>query len=271
MEEIKVKRLTDISMLPPGFLVFISSRSGAGKSHLTTWMASMMQKKFHQAIVISPTSSLGRYKQFDFIDQTFHKTPDELDDTLEDIIEVQTKIRQTTPDASLLLICDDVFTSTSSSGQMSTTLNNFVSVRRHWGVSMVLISQYLKNLSPNIRNQCSAFITFVPRTMDDRRTIINNFLTRELIDHSRKKTYAYGERIMDACFKESPYCALMVDCVSTSNRMLDNCYCCLAPPKLMKFKMKYLKLKKKKTTSKDIIHGDDLRFNESYTFQERDI
>lgn len=271
MSEIKVKRLTDISMLPDNFLLFVSSRSGAGKTHLTTWMASMMQKKFHQAIVISPTSSLGRYKQFDFIDQAFHKTPDELDDTLEDIIEVQTKIRQTTPDASLLLICDDVFTNTFGAGQYSKTLNNFVSIRRHYGVSMLLIAQHLYSLSPTIRNQCSAFITFVPRTMDDRRTVINNFLTRELVDHSRKKTYAYGEAIMDACFKESPYCALMVDCVSTSNRMLDNCYCCLAPPKLMKFKMKYLKVNKKKTDGKDIIHGDDLRFNESYTFQERDI
>ena len=233
-----------------------------------------MQRRFTHAMVISPTSQLGKRTQFDFIPKRFHRTPDQLEDTIEELIDVQTKVRQTTPDAEVLLICDDVFTSTSSSGQRSSILNDFVSVRRHYGVAMILISQYLKNLSPNIRNQCSMFVTFVPRTMDDRQTIVNNFLTRELINHSRKETYRYGEGIMDACFAASPYAALMVDCVSLSNRMLDNCYCCVAPKKLKKFKLKYRKLKKPKPIKKnkeETITGYDIAFEQTYSFQERNF
>jgi hypothetical protein len=144
-----------------------------------------------------------------------------------------------------VVICDDFLTDSRSAGQSSRALAEFVSVRRHSGASMILISQRIQACSPSIRNQCSMFVSFSPRTLDDRRFIIRNFLTRELVNNSQKDTLALANQIVDTAFQSSPYAAIAVDCVSKSLRMLDNVYLMLAPAKMPRFKLRLRKARLK--------------------------
>lgn len=237
-------------ILVDNFLLYCSARSGGGKSHLVTWLCSLpkIRSRFSCAVVVSPTSNLGVYKQFEFIPAAFHHKPDKLSDVLNGIKQTQSSLRDQGHDPRCLLILDDCLTDSRSIGQTSRDLAKFVSTRRHYGVSMILISQRIQACSPSIRNQCSCFISFVPRTLDDRAFIIKNFLTREYVNHSRKETMAHANEIMDTAFASSPYAALCIDCVSKSPKMLDNTYVVVAPEKLATFAMNFKQPRKQNKT-----------------------
>lgn len=253
------------ALLPENFLMYVSARSGAGKSHLVTWLCSLPQirNRFHAAIVISPTSNLGAYRQFEFVAPEFHHADHrKMPEVFDNIKKTSRRLRDKHGvKFRCLIVCDDFLTDSRSAGQSSRALAEFVSVRRHSGASMILISQRIQACSPSIRNQCSMFVSFSPRTLDDRRFIIRNFLTRELINNSQKDTLALANQILDTAFQSSPYAAIAVDCVSQSLRMLDNVYVMLAPPKMPRFKLRLKKTRLKApsgiaagTNPADVLH-----------------
>ncbi len=233
------------TLLPDNFLLYVSARSGAGKSHLVTWLCSLpeIRGRFHAALVISPTSNLGVYKQFEFVAPSFHHADHrKMPQIFATLRKTSRKLRdEHGVKFRCLVICDDFLTDSRSAGQSSRALAEFVSVRRHSGVSMILISQRIQACSPSIRNQCSMFVSFSPRTLDDRRFIVRNFLTRELVNSSQKDTLALAEQILDNAFAASPYAAIAIDCVSQSLRMLENVYVMVAPAEMPKFKLRLRK------------------------------
>ena len=240
-------------VFPIDGFIYLSSSSGAGKSHLTTWLFYWMRKRFHSCIIISPTSTLREdYLQFEFCERQFHYNLQDykLKEILKKIEDIQDSIGETYELGNLAVIIDDMFTSSNSAGRWNETLHSFVCLRRHRNIFCVLISQNLTNCSPCIRSQCSAMITWVPVTIDHREKIKNWFLTREYINHNKKETMNLADRIMDSIFTV-PYRAMIVRTQSPHLGMLKNTYQILAPEKIPKFKLKYKKLKKKKIKEKD--------------------
>ena len=261
----EIKKFTPdhCEILKEDYLWYVSAPPGAGKTVAVSWVCSLpqMQNRFSCVIVISPTSNLGAYKQFQFVDSKYHYTPDRLEEVLANVKRTQLEIRNEHPDARLLIICDDMFGHSRSLGQTSTALQDFVSIRRHYGVSMILISQHIKACTPVIRNSAYMFTSFLPRRLEDRIFIANNFLTKQLINHSRRDTMRYAEQIMDKAFESSEYAALCVDCVSKSRIMLDNVYVMVAEP-IKKFKMKLKKIvMKEKKKPEDIEDEQDYGYS----------
>ena len=253
------------SLLPDNFLLYVSARSGAGKSHLVTWLCSLpdIRNRFHAAVVISPTSNLGLYKQFEFVATEFHHADHrKMGEVFDNIKKTSRRLRDKHGvKFRVLIICDDFLTDARSAGQSSRALAEFVSVRRHSGASMILISQRIQACSPSIRNQCSMFVSFSPRTLDDRRFIIRNFLTRELVNNSQRETLALANQILDTAFQSSPYAAIAIDCVSKSLRMLDNVYQMVAPAKMPRFKLRLRKARLKAPGGITLNPADELHLS----------
>ena len=244
--DIKDFKPSDADRLPTdGFFIYVSSRSGAGKTHLITWLLSLprFRSKFHACLVLSPTSNIGDYKQFEMVSPEYHHSDSkQIPDILNQIKQTAKEVRKKHGIKSkFLVIIDDFLTDSRSMGQTNRALNEFVSVRRHYGCAMVMISQRIQACSPSIRNQCSMFISFSPRTVDDRTFIVKNFLTRELINNSTKETLSYANEILDTVFSKSPYAALVVDCIGQSAKMLDNVWSLVAPAKIKKYKLRLKK------------------------------
>ena len=239
----KIKEFTaaDCELIPSDGFIFVSSHSGAGKSHLITYLFSMpkMRNRFGACVVLSPTSALGDYTQFDFCDKQFHYNTQthSIDDVLDKVFDAQQTLRDDDKEPGYVAcILDDVFTSVGSGAWWKGTLHEKICLRRHSKIFFVCISQSLTNLSPCLRAQCSWFISFVPRTISDRRKIINWFLTKEYLNHSKKDTFKQANEILDTVFSE-PYRALMAHCTSLSTKTLDNIYYIKAPEKIAPFKL----------------------------------
>ena len=80
----------------------------------------------------------------------------------------------------ILLFVDDLFvSSTRGSRWYSQALARIAATGRRLKFLCILIAQRWESLSPSIRSQCSIYITFKPRSTNERKMIIREFLSRE--------------------------------------------------------------------------------------------
>jgi hypothetical protein len=158
----------DARELPPGFLLVLSARSGAGKSTIVQHILSLpsMRGRFASAVVVSPTSMLAGKTptQFACVPAGLHYKGNQLTEVIDKVIAAQKKAREAGRMGEVLLVCDDVFGSTRGQGQNNTRFLEFISTRRHWGggVAVICIQQHLRCLAPSVRAQVSAFMASRP-------------------------------------------------------------------------------------------------------------
>jgi hypothetical protein len=225
----------DARDLPPGFLLVLSARSGAGKSTIVQHILSLpsMRVRFASAVVVSPTSMLAGKTptQFACVPAGLHYRGDQLTEVIEKVIAAQKKARQAGRMGEVLIIADDIFGSVRGQGQNNTRFLDFISTRRHWGggVAVICIQQHLKCLAPSVRAQVSAFMASRPLTYNDRRCIMEWFLCRKTIDGSKQKTMAEASRILDECYAVSPYAFLFVNAASKEPEVRDTVRVALVP------------------------------------------
>jgi len=226
----------DARELPPGFLLVLSARSGAGKSTIVQHILSLpsMRGRFASAVVVSPTSMLAGKTptQFACIPAGLHYRGDQLTEVIDKVIAAQKKARQAGRLGEVLIVCDDIFGSVhGGQGQHNTRFLEFISTRRHYGagVAVICIQQHLKCLAPSVRAQVSAFMASRPLTYNDRRCIMEWFLCRRTIDGSKKKTMEEASRILDEVYSVSPYAFLFVNAASKEQEVRDTVRVALVP------------------------------------------
>lgn len=248
-------------------LVLVCARAGAGKSHLTTWLLSQkgLIDNFSMCVCVSPTSNLSKnYRQFPGI--AIHRHPDDLEQTIEEIKEIQMYIMEQgkTPGNVLLLMDDCLTTSTVGGLQSAKWLADLVSIRRHLKIHIWMLMQSSKGITRSVRDQASVVICVgPPRTMEDREFFVKSYMMREMRG-SKKETMELANREMDMAFKK-PWSALMIACCTQDNCVENNCYTVVAPPKIPKYKMKLKKMKVKTVVKKQGV--EDIKDDEQYYFQ----
>jgi len=240
---IKIFNKDNMNDVPKDSFWFVSSSRRQGKSHLVTHLMSMMRDWFGACIVISPTSKLGK-GQFNFCHKDYHYNPniegEGLEETLNKVLNLQKELKEDDKLKYVCVILDDVFTHQHGVGRHSRALHLLPTIGRHYNLMCFCISQSIKNCSPTIRNNCDYFISFRPRTIDERHFIIENFMTKE-IKGNKKETIHFANKIMDSIYTE-PFQAMIIDVLNNkSNNMLDSVYKIKAPKKLAKFKLKIKK------------------------------
>jgi len=226
----------DARELPPGFLLVLSARSGAGKSTIVQHILSLpsMRGRFASAVVVSPTSMLAGKTptQFACVPAGLHYRGDQLTEVIDKVVAAQKKARQAGRMGEVLIVADDIFGSVrGGQGQTNTRFLEFISTRRHWGggCAIICIQQHLKCLAPSVRAQVSAFMASRPLTYNDRRCIMEWFLCRKTIDGSKKKTMEEASRILDECYAVNPYAFLFVNAASKEQEVRDTVRVALVP------------------------------------------
>lgn len=222
-------------------LIIVSSARKSGKTFLVSYIVKEMRKKFAAAYVISKTSQLQ--DSFSFIDKRYHidpKSDGEFEFVLNRILEFQ-KARKESGEkvGQILLIMDDLFiSSTSGSGRYSKSLARIAATGRHLNCLVFLITQRWQSLSPSVRSQCSIYISFKPRSLNERRMMIKEFLSRQN-SMSRTETNRLAGDVLKSVFEgEDPeFRALLVQNESRSTLPQDYVYSIKAPP-LTKWKLK---------------------------------
>lgn len=257
----------DARDLPPGFLLVLSARSGAGKSTIVQHILSLpsMRGRFSSAVVVSPTSMLAGKTptQFACVPAGLHYRGEQLTEVIDKVVDAQKKARQAGRMGEVLLIADDIFGSVRGQGQNNTRFLDFISTRRHWGggVAVICIQQHLKCLAPSVRAQVSAFMASRPLTYNDRRSIMEWFLCRRTIDGSKKKTMEEASRILDDVYSVSPYAFLFVNAASKETEVRDTVRVALVPNggKVKDFRMKFATPKLSGQSSKEDPTISDVR------------
>lgn len=257
----------DARDLPPGFLLVLSARSGAGKSTIVQHILSLpsMRGRFSSAVVVSPTSMLAGKTptQFACVPAGLHYRGEQLTEVIDKVVDAQKKARQAGRMGEVLLIADDIFGSVRGQGQNNTRFLDFISTRRHWGggVAVICIQQHLKCLAPSVRAQVSAFMASRPLTYNDRRSIMEWFLCRRTIDGSKKKTMEEASRILDDVYSVSPYAFLFVNAASKETDVRDTVRVALVPNggKVKDFRMKFATPKLSGQSSKEDPTISDVR------------
>lgn len=124
------------------FLCYIVGNTNSGKSNLAKYIIASMfsQKKFNMLYVFSPTAKISDDGAYSMIDQRLiFKIPTE--QKIKQIMNVQKK----NPKLKTLIIMDDCL---GVLNKESKIYNNLVISHRHYRISIIFISQYLKAINP---------------------------------------------------------------------------------------------------------------------------
>ena len=134
--------------------VSICGMRGSGKSELLRYLVINEQEKFNQIICISPTNKMNNFYDFiniKFIFEEFNNEYIEL--LLKKLSEINKgKNCQNDKPHNVLLILDDCCSS--SKFHTNKTFEKLFTIGRHFFISTVIISQYLKHIPPSARSNC---------------------------------------------------------------------------------------------------------------------
>lgn len=181
-----VRQLTpkDIAAWKENFMCIVSSPRRSGKTWLVDWLFSCFApQRFAAVYCISPTSLLQG--AFAFLPDQFHIMPtkETFASDVQRIIDFQRTRKEKGKELSqVCLILDDCCSSSSRGygvGKISEVLENIASRGRHFGISVILLSQRIYSISPSIRSNADIMISFYPRTQKAREHLITQYLSRE--------------------------------------------------------------------------------------------
>ena len=243
-----VREFTDahIKKTPNHSFMVLSAARKAGKSHLCSHIVRCLGHRFGAAFVCSTTSKLQN--AFPFIDQKNHYDPNTDGSSIEEYISTILKfqadrLKANKPTSQILLICDDLFTQSSSGpGRFSKALSRLAATGRHLKIFTILITQRWASLSPSIRSQATDWISFRPRSSTERTMLTQQFLSRESgsARESRQRAGSLMAEIFDG--RDSEYKAMWIRSDERSSNLDDIVHWCRAPEKLKSWTMKLIKI-----------------------------
>ena len=155
------------------FCAYIVGKRNSGKSYLL--MQLLLSKdgfkdKFDRIYLINPTY------QYDLKYQTIKFTQVYENFTNELIEELIKEFEKNEEDERILLILDDcVCEDNFKKNQSDTPLNRLAVNGRHWGVSLVILSQKYNAISSYIRSQLDYIVLFETKNQTELKTLYEEF------------------------------------------------------------------------------------------------
>ena len=168
--------------IPPSPFVgcFVGPR-GAGKSTLllslldTPQEEGGLRKRFHTIFAISPTMSHDKKftKLYDELQQDGLHYENPTESNLQEILDKLQELREQHPKKQYLLILDDVVDKLKKSNSNS-LLNHLVLAGRHYGLSMIILSQKFNALPTLIRNNTEMWCVFNLKNKKEYQTFLDD-------------------------------------------------------------------------------------------------
>ena len=136
-----------------------SGKTSLAISLLTNKKPKIYNKVFDHVILVAPPNSIASLKKNPF-ENLVHKYPELNYDTLETILDL-CKDKYSIQDEQTLIFMDDVASSLKSTSIQS-MFNEAVFNRRHYRMSIMLLSQNLVSIPLNVRKNLTHIVLFKP-------------------------------------------------------------------------------------------------------------
>ena len=228
------------NLVPYGFTMTLLAPRGGGKTHLTGYLVSELQKrrKYTAAFLFSNTA-LIQQGSYPYI-PTMNKFEDlellpELIKKQQEVIEYNKKSRNKSKKRStILIILDDIISG--NQVRKSKEITDIFILGRHardkYGSLMdtIVLSQSFSGLTPTQRKNNDYVLSGRVDSYVDRKALVEAYLT---VNNSRKNAYKFLRSL-----NETDYAFLMI-WITKSNKkdIMDFTYGFQAPAKLKKFKI----------------------------------
>jgi hypothetical protein len=180
----------DLTTVPEYFSMVINGVRRSGKSRVLDWMINKMGSighksfKFDEVYLLSSTAG-QQDDVFNFIDDDEHIIDELSDDKIRAVLDKREKIfmqykenpeRYDQP-VNCLVIVDDLLTDKNNKNIFySKPVSEMYFKGRHLGLSVVILTQYLKSLPPLIRSNTDVCICFRDLRKTNRDTIISEYM-----------------------------------------------------------------------------------------------
>lgn len=155
------------------FCAYIVGKRNRGKSHLLLKMLlnkKLLKDKFDEVILINPTYKYDEKYHVIKFTEVFEEFSIELVDDL------LNKFQENTEKNKILLILDDCIAENEfKSNQSDHPLNRLAVNGRHWGVSLIVLSQKYNALSPYVRGQLDYIILFETNNHYELKTLYEEY------------------------------------------------------------------------------------------------
>lgn len=155
------------------FCSYIVGKRNRGKSHLLLKMLlnkKLLKDKFDEVILINPTYKYDEKYHVIKFTEVFEEFSIELVDDL------LNKFQENTEKNKILLILDDCIAENEfKSNQSDHPLNRLAVNGRHWGVSLIILSQKYNALSPYVRAQLDYIILFETSNHYELKTLYEEY------------------------------------------------------------------------------------------------
>ena len=195
--------------------ISICAMRGSGKSELLRYIVMSEKDKFNQIICISPTNKMNNFYS-DFINNKFifeEFNNEYIQLLLKKLSEInEGKNSQNDKPYNLLLILDDCCSS--SKFHTNKTFEKLFTIGRHFFISTIIVSQYLKHIPPCARSNCEFLLVSTLNNSNVQilcsEYIMGNITKKQFID-------IYRYNIEDNGF-------LLINCNATKNTNLNYIY-----------------------------------------------
>ena len=135
----------------------ICAKRGSGKSELVKYLLQSYYKEFDKIVIISATENINKfYQQMPFIDPKF--IYDKYDESfVNGLMKAMARKNEGLKKGNknmkhVLLILDDICSSFNTHSSQS--LEKLFTTGRHYGISVVIVQQYICSIPPIVRNNC---------------------------------------------------------------------------------------------------------------------
>lgn len=169
--------------------ILLCARRGSGKSELIKYMIKEFGHLFECVIVISTTDFSGFYKQIIPEKNISNVYQDKIVESLLNKLEKTNKGKNQKDEnfKRVLLVLDDVISDTRLASSKS--LEKVYTKGRHYGITLILASQYIKKIPPVMRENVD--LVFIGKHTENSRGIFteefNDYLTNKEFENLLKK------------------------------------------------------------------------------------
>jgi len=215
----------DMSTMPDFPVIVNISRRRGGKSFLTRDIVRnyfVKKKKIKNILVISETGLFN--EDYKWIDKS-KITPNFNNDLINEIFERQKKLIEydKNGDNELLIILDDVVNMEDSGRNNIKLLARLFTLSRHFQISIILNTQYIKSdiYPPIMRDNTDICIVFLQNNKDNKKLVKDTWLSTDDTNN--------GIILLDTIPNEN-HRALVIDITKTINNYEEFCFHYTAKP-----------------------------------------
>lgn len=180
--------------------VSICARRGAGKSELCRYLYLTQKSQFDSVFVISPTDFSGFWSQMVGSDRVkTHYDEEWVDSLLKRMAAVNKgKSKKATDFKNVMLVLDDVFAEVR--GHQLKSLTKLCQAGRHYGITILAVSQFFTNISPSQR-QNSDYIFYGKCNRASKELLEHEFNlgmdSKEFLSMVERATEDHGFLVID--------------------------------------------------------------------------